>query len=76
MKRQGFTDFKIWPDDQPRSEYNAIIYLQPSTPPNKLALGFDMGTEETRRKAMDTARDTGKPSASGRVQLVQERRRS
>jgi signal transduction histidine kinase/CHASE1-domain containing sensor protein len=73
MKRQGFADFKVWPDDAPRNEYNAIIYLQPGTPPNKLALGFDMGTEDTRRKAMDTARDTGKPVASGRVELVQER---
>src|SRR5215213_6139378 len=73
MKRQGFADFKVWPDDSPRSEYNAIIYLQPSVEPNVRALGFDMGTEKTRRHAMDTARDTGKPIASGRVQLVQER---
>src|SRR4026208_1280049 len=29
MKRQGFADFKIWPDAPPRREYNAIIYLQP-----------------------------------------------
>src|SRR5215213_6136291 len=73
MKRQGFAGFKVWPDDSPRSEYNAIIYLQPSVEPNVRALGFDMGTEKTRRHAMDTARDTGKPIASGRVQLVQER---
>src|SRR3954447_20568400 len=54
MKRQGFADFTVWPDDKPRSEYNAIVYLQPSTPRNKLALGFDMGTEQVRREAMDT----------------------
>src|SRR6185503_7116745 len=72
MKRQGRNDFRVWPDNTPRDEYNAIIYLQPDNPRNKRALGFDMGTEEARRTAMDTARDTGKPIASGRVQLVQE----
>src|SRR4029079_12864703 len=73
MHRQGFTTFRIWPDDTPRSEYNSIIYLQPNSPRNQGAIGYDMGTNETRRQAMDAARDTGKPFASGRVRLVQER---
>jgi signal transduction histidine kinase/CHASE1-domain containing sensor protein/CheY-like chemotaxis protein len=73
MKRQGFNNFRIWPEDSPRREYNAIIYLQPDTIRNKGALGYDMGTDETRRQAMDAARDSGKPFASGRVHLVQER---
>lgn len=72
MKKQGFTDFNVWPNDPPRNEYNAIIYLQPGTKPNQRALGFDMATEGARREAMDAARDTGKPIASGRVELVQE----
>jgi signal transduction histidine kinase/CheY-like chemotaxis protein len=73
MKRQGLPEFKVWPDESPRNEYNAIIYLQPRTERNLLALGYDMGSEETRRQAMDTARDTGKPTASGRVELIQEK---
>jgi len=73
MHRQGINDFKVWPQDSPRSEYNAILYLQPATRPNQGAIGFDMRTEGVRRQAMDTARDSGKPTASGRVQLVQER---
>ncbi|HEU4933511.1 MAG TPA: CHASE domain-containing protein [Pyrinomonadaceae bacterium] len=73
MKRQGASDFKVWPDESPRSEYNAIVYLQPATPRNKLAVGFDMATEEVRRHAMEGARDSGNPTASGRVQLVQEK---
>ncbi|HKG61217.1 MAG TPA: CHASE domain-containing protein [Pyrinomonadaceae bacterium] len=73
MKRMGVHDFKIWPDDSPRSEYNPIIYLQPNSIRNKGAVGYDMGTNETRRQAMDAARDTGKPFASGRVHLVQEK---
>jgi signal transduction histidine kinase/ActR/RegA family two-component response regulator len=73
MHRQHINGFHVWPDDQPRGEYNAILYLQPATDANKVAIGFDMGTEEVRRQAMDAARDSGKPTASGRVRLVQER---
>ena len=73
MHRQGINNFKIWPDDTPRREYNSILYLQPATEPNLVAIGFDMGTEEVRHQAMDAARDSGKATASGRVRLVQER---
>jgi PAS domain S-box-containing protein len=71
MKAQGFSDFRIWPD-KPRDEYNTIIYLQPMNNRNHLAIGYDMATESVRRQAMEAARDTGKPTASGRVMLVQE----
>jgi PAS domain S-box-containing protein len=71
MKLRGVTDFKIWPD-YPRDEYNAIIYLQPMDNRNHLAIGFDMFTEAVRRQAMEVARDSGTPTASGRVVLVQE----
>ena len=42
---------------------------------NQVAIGFDMFTEAVRRQAMETARDTGSPAASGRVILVQEPQR-
>jgi PAS domain S-box-containing protein len=71
MKHDGFPDFKIWPDT-PRSEYNTIIYLQPMDNRNHIAIGFDMATEAVRRQAMEGARDSGTPVASGRVVLVQE----
>jgi PAS domain S-box-containing protein len=71
MHRYGFSDFKIWPED-PRSEYNSIIYLQPMNNRNHIAIGYDMATEPVRRQAMEAARDTGTPVASGRVRLVQE----
>jgi signal transduction histidine kinase/CheY-like chemotaxis protein len=72
IKRQGVAGFKVWPDESPRDEYNAIIYLQPATTRNQLAIGYDMATEVVRRQAMQSARDSGNPTASGRVQLVQE----
>jgi PAS domain S-box-containing protein len=73
MQKQGWLDFKIWPDDAPRAEYNAIIYLEPNSDMNKVAIGFDMSTNPVRREAMERARDTGLPTASGGVELVQER---
>lgn len=71
MRRAGVADFKVWPDSD-RAEYHSIIYLEPADPRNKLAIGFDMFTDPVRRKAMELARDTGSPTASGRVVLVQE----
>ncbi|HEY9735231.1 MAG TPA: CHASE domain-containing protein, partial [Trichocoleus sp.] len=56
----------------PRDEYHAIVYLEPLDRRNQAAIGYDMFTEPVRRAAMEKARDTGLPSASGRVTLVQE----
>ncbi len=71
MKRVGFADFKVWPD-YPREQYTAIVYLQPTGNRNDVAIGFDMFTEAVRRQAMEKARDSGMPTASGRVTLIQE----
>jgi PAS domain S-box-containing protein len=71
MRRQGLPTFNIRPQT-PRSEYHAIVYLEPMDRRNQAALGYDMFTEATRRVAMERARDTGQPAASGRVTLVQE----
>ena len=72
MRREGVADFRIWPEEPARDEYTAIIYLQPLTDRNKRAIGFDMTTHAVRREAMEAARNTGTPTASGRVTLVQE----
>ena len=71
MKAEGIPNFAINPD-YPRSEYHAIIYLEPLDERNKAAIGFDMFTEPVRRRAMEHARDGGIPVASGRVKLRQE----
>ena len=72
MKQSGFSEFRVWPEDPLRNEYHAIVYLQPQTHRNRAVMGFDMHTEPVRREAMDKARDTGGPAASGRVTLIQE----
>lgn len=71
MQRQGAENFTIKPEFK-RSEYHAIAYLEPLDKRNQVAIGFDMFTEPVRRVAMERARDTGAPAASGRVTLVQE----
>lgn len=71
MRRQGAADFHLWPENE-RSEFHSIIYLEPLDRRNMAAIGYDMFTEPVRRAAMEQARDTGLPAASGPVTLVQE----
>ena len=71
IRAEGFPDFDIRPSG-PREEYHSIIYLEPFATRNLRAFGFDMSTEATRRVAMTAARDTGRPTLSGKVTLVQE----
>ncbi len=55
-----------------RERYGPIIYLEPRTPQNQMAIGYDMFSEPIRQAAMRGATDTGKPQLSGLVQLVQD----
>ncbi|OQW92223.1 MAG: hypothetical protein BWK79_15130 [Beggiatoa sp. IS2] len=66
-----FQNYTLIPEGE-REEYTSIIYLEPLDERNKRAIGFDMFSETVRRIAMERARDTGEPSLSGKVQLVQE----
>ncbi|HEX5890537.1 MAG TPA: CHASE domain-containing protein [Pyrinomonadaceae bacterium] len=70
MRQAVREDFHVWPDG-PRDQYTAIIYLYPPGNRNENAIGYDMFDDPVRRQAMEQARDTGAPAASGRVQLVQ-----
>jgi len=49
-----------------------VTHLEPDTERNRRALGFDMYSEAARRAAMDEAERTGRPTASGRVNLRQD----
>jgi signal transduction histidine kinase/CHASE1-domain containing sensor protein/CheY-like chemotaxis protein len=71
MRESVREDFHVWPDG-PRAEYTAIVYLYPLGNRNERAIGYDMFDDPVRRQAMQQARDTGTPAASGRVRLVQE----
>ncbi|HET7596558.1 MAG TPA: CHASE domain-containing protein [Burkholderiales bacterium] len=71
MRAQGHTGFFVWPVD-PREEIHTITFLEPLDQRNRVAIGYDMYTNPTRREAMARARDTGQVAASGIVELVQE----
>ncbi|HEX6962047.1 MAG TPA: CHASE domain-containing protein, partial [Lacipirellula sp.] len=70
-REDGVDDFRVWPDEE-RNEYHAIVFLEPLDRRNQAAIGYDMFTDPTRRAAMEEARDTGLPRATGKVTLVQE----
>lgn len=71
VRESGFPNYTIKPEGE-REHYTAIIYLEPFSGRNIRAHGYDMFSESVRRKAMERARDTGKPSISGKIFLVQE----
>jgi CHASE1-domain containing sensor protein len=55
----------------PRPEYVVVAYIEPIAN-NLNALGFDIFSDPTRAAAIETARNTGRPTATAPVDLVQE----
>lgn len=49
-----------------------VTYLNPLTPRNARAIGYDMYSEPTRAAAMEAAIRSGRPTASGPVRLLQD----
>jgi PAS domain S-box-containing protein len=52
-----------------------VVLLEPLDDANRLALGFDVASEPRRRAAMERAVNSGAPTLSGKVVLVQDSRR-
>jgi two-component sensor histidine kinase len=50
-----------------------VTYLHPDTQRNRDALGYDMYSDPVRRAAMVEAERTARPTATGKVVLVQDR---
>lgn len=71
LEAEGQKNFHLWPASA-GPEYHSIVYLEPETPRNQAAIGYDMFTDPVRREAMERARDLGFRAASGKVILVQE----
>jgi PAS domain S-box-containing protein len=72
LRDSGEGLFSVWPHGV-REYYGAILYLEPKTPENLAAIGYDLYSEPVRNAAMRAARDTGEPRMSGRVRLLQDR---
>lgn len=82
IRDKGFADFlfKRWQADGDShwaasaedwsEEYFPVVFLEPYGG-NEPALGIDLASNPTRLEALQRARDTGRPTATGRVTLVQ-----
>ena len=71
LRESGEGLFSVWPHGI-RERYGAVLYLEPTTPENLAAIGYDMYADPVKRAAMDAARDSGQPVMSGGVRLVQD----
>jgi CHASE1-domain containing sensor protein len=80
VRREGFPNFQITEQTAQgelvraaqRPEYITVTYIEPHKG-NEPVLGFDVALAPDRREALQGARDTGQPAATGRLTLVQER---
>ena len=70
-REAGHGLLQVWPRGQ-RRDYGPILYLEPKTPANVGALGFDMYSDPVRQAAMTRAMETGQASLSGPVHLIQD----
>ncbi len=66
IRLDGVSPFRVWPAGG-RPEYHPIILFEPRAGRGQVELGFDLWTDPVERAAMERARDTGEPSASGGV---------
>ncbi|MCB2089163.1 MAG: CHASE domain-containing protein, partial [Sphingomonadaceae bacterium] len=72
-RAMGWRDFAVNP--APKSGTKRLVpvtFLQPDTVRNRRAMGYDMYSQPTRREAMDEAERSARPTATGKVVLVQE----
>ena len=70
LREEGFPSYAIRPAGE-RFEYFPLEYVEPFDGPNRSLLGYDFYSDRVNRGAMEQARDTGLPTASGKVDLEQ-----
>ncbi|MDP5240333.1 CHASE domain-containing protein [Uliginosibacterium sp. 31-16] len=69
MRAEGFANYRVLPPGR-RERYSAIIFGEPiDVGDNQRALGLDMLTDESRRQAMERARDTGNTALTSKLRL-------
>lgn len=66
----GYPEFTIYPEGE-REEYFVINYIEPLVG-NEQAFGFDLASEEKRKKALEQSRDSGQIVMTDRITLVQD----
>ncbi len=68
LREEGFEDYELRPTGE-RYEYFPITYVEPFKGANRALFGQDLYSERVSRAAMEQARDTGLPRASGKIDL-------
>ncbi len=79
IREQGQADFQITEQDEQgrstaapsRPHYYPVLYMEPYEM-HRAAIGFNVLSEPTRRLAMEQAADTGEPTATSPLRLVQD----
>lgn len=73
-RADGAPAYRVWPAGR-RAVYFPVRYVEPLGP-NRRALGYDENAESLRRAAVEHARDTGLPTRTAKITLVQDATRS
>jgi signal transduction histidine kinase len=68
VQDEGFPAFELRPTGE-RYEYFPLMYVAPFEGSNRPLFGYDLYSDRVNRDAMEQARDTGLPRASGKVDL-------
>jgi PAS domain S-box-containing protein len=71
MRAEGSPRFAVHPATKPKGNF-IISYIEPEEP-NRPSLGLNIAFEQHRYEAAALARDTGNPTITQRIQLVQDR---
>lgn len=70
MQNQGEFYYKIRPEGE-RESYTPVAYIEPRIKVNIAAMGFDVSSQQTRQAALIRAAESGLPTATGKIILVQ-----
>jgi signal transduction histidine kinase len=70
VRREGFPSYSLRPSGE-RYEYFPLVYVALFKGSNRSLFGYDFYSDRVNRDAMEQARDTGLPVASGKVDLEQ-----
>src|SRR3546814_9757914 len=71
MRSEGDDDFFAWPVTSEKQIY-PVLYLEPQSPANHSAIGYNAYSDPARRAAMVRAFDAGTPRATAPTVLRQE----
>lgn len=70
IRDQDMSDFTLKPPGD-RQSYTIVTYIEPLSNDNKMLLGYDISSNDTRAKALTLARESGEVSLTDSVQSLQ-----